>query len=210
MFKRGQVVMLPTEKAEDCLLLKQGVGHKILQYQKGFFTQEYLQSIYARSFHLHVLLDEEPNPKKNYLYHVDAAGDIHIIAPNTWKPNLRYASAIVGSTQDLMIPFEDGNRTYTIPSPSESFIEKYVEEYNKGNVISKVMVEYAVESYGLSNGEPTVDERLKINPKDNTITIKKIKDSWNREEVEILLEKALYAKASWYSDEVKDWIKQNL
>ena len=29
--------------------------------------------------------------------------------------------------------------------------------------------------------------RLKINPKDNTITIKKVKDSWNREEVVQLL-----------------------
>ena len=32
------------------------------------------------------------------------------------------------------------------------------------------------------------DFKLKINSKDNTITIKKVKDSWTREEVDKLLE----------------------
>lgn len=41
--KRTQVVMLPTnEKAENCLILKQGVGNKVLEYHKQYFTQEYL------------------------------------------------------------------------------------------------------------------------------------------------------------------------
>ncbi len=34
---------------------------------------------------------------------------------------------------------------------------------------------------------PKIEERLKVNPKDNTITIKLIKDSWDREEIPYLL-----------------------
>lgn len=40
-----------------------------------------------------------------------------------------------------------------------------------------------------------------VNPKDNTITIKKLKDNWNREEVtEILLDRGIS----------KEWIEKNL
>ena len=82
-----------------------------------------------------------------------------------------------------------------LPQPSQQFIEKFIEEYNRGNVITDVLIEYEL----ISNEEyfgntvnpdydvPYFDEKLKINPKDNTITIKKVKDSWNREEVEKLL-----------------------
>ena len=65
----------------------------------------------------------------------------------------------------------------------ESFIKYFIEEYNKGNVITKAMVEC---NYELSNDEDEQgnlipDIYLKINS-DNTINIKSIKDSWNREE----------------------------
>ena len=54
--------------------------------------------------------------------------------------------------------------------------------------------------------------RLKINPKYNTITIKKIKDNWNREEVVKLLFKCkdflqTYNKESISFDK---WIKETL
>lgn len=53
-------------------------------------------------------------------------------------------------------------------------------------------------------------ELLKVNPKDNTITIRKVKDSWTREEVEAIVEKALFAKGAWYPEEIKEWIEENL
>ena len=64
-----------------------------------------------------------------------------------------------------------------LPQPSKQFIEKYIEEYNKGNVITDVLVEYELvsnEEYFLNtinpdDDVPYFDERLKINPKDNTI-----------------------------------------
>jgi len=55
-----------------------------------------------------------------------------------------------------------------LPRPSDKFIQKFIEEYNKGNIITEVMVEY--EEYkikGFAGGEGF---QLKIAP-DNTITI---------------------------------------
>ena len=86
-------------------------------------------------------------------------------------------------------------QTYNLPEPSQSFIKVFIEEYNKGNIITDVMVEYEKHTSAFNhigktpskqerlrgcydNGEQIVgiwsEETLKINPKDNTITIKKV------------------------------------
>ena len=74
-----------------------------------------------------------------------------------------------------------------LPQPSQSFIEAFVEAYNKGQQITEVMVECETvtdwDNYTtipVGNGGATHKEKqqLKINPKDNTITIRKVKDSW--------------------------------
>jgi len=62
-------------------------------------------------------------------------------------------------------------------------------------------------------GEPFWNEKieLKINSKDNTITIKKVKDCWNREEVIKLIEKCVYKKQSaWKVGELDKFIEENL
>ena len=81
-----------------------------------------------------------------------------------------------------------------LPQPSQQFIEKYIEEYNKGNVIIDVLVEYETLKTTANNkhfGEGhiySITNKLKINPKDNTITIKKLKDSFNLEEMYKLMD----------------------
>ena len=52
--------------------------------------------------------------------------------------------------------------------------------------------------------------RLKINLKDNTITIKKVKDSWNREEVENLIYSAMKDRCYTTVAEWQKWIEENL
>ena len=74
-----------------------------------------------------------------------------------------------------------------LPEPSQSFIEVFVREYNKGNIITDVLVEYEPIYLSVLK-EKILGYKLKIS-KDNTITIKKVKNSWNREEVESLLSK---------------------
>ena len=69
---------------------------------------------------------------------------------------------------------------YNLPQPSQQFIEEYIESYNKGNIITDVLVEckrvFETIAKGMI-GHPEDDiswwnEKLKINPKDNTVTIK--------------------------------------
>lgn len=104
-----------------------------------------------------------------------------------------------------------------LPQPSQSFIEKYVEEYNKGNIITEVMVEYTdwSETFNGVYMEEN-EEEWKVNPKDNTITIRKIKDSWNREEVISLIKDAMITgvnirdKNLIFNDVRDNWIDKNL
>ena len=124
-----------------------------------------------------------------------------------------------------LLPNRKDFRFY-LPQPSQQFIQKYIEEYNKGNIITDVLIEYELisneEYFGNTvnpdNDVPYFDEKLKINPKDNTITIKKVKDSYSREEVIEFGNKVKeYCKDGWKPDslhrvffEWDKWIEENL
>ena len=69
-----------------------------------------------------------------------------------------------------------------LPKPSDSFISKYIEEYNKGNIISDVLVEYEGKRKWMQEHIDTtsyIDYNLKVDS-NNTITIKKVKDSYSK------------------------------
>ena len=111
-------------------------------------------------------------------------------------------------------------RVFYLPQPSQQFIQKYIEEYNRGNIITDVLVEY-LENYTLEYYESAIEnkrlaqktnikETLKVNPKDNTITIKKAKDSYTREEVENLIYTAMKDRCYTTIAEWKKWIEENL
>ena len=113
----------------------------------------------------------------------------------------------------------DRNRCL-IPQPSQSFIEKFVEEYNKGNVITEVLVEYETitKRYGscsIGEGVTMNVEQLKVS-KDNTITIRKVKDSWNRDEVMKFgnwcrIHDSKFPNQVWTIQQLFDkWIQENL
>lgn len=82
----------------------------------------------------------------------------------------------------------------TLPQPSQQFIEEYIESYNRGKIITNVVVEQEECNHHYINyhrGEKSIKNtssvwrfKLKINPKDNTAFIKElVKNSWNREEL---------------------------
>ena len=101
-------------------------------------------------------------------------GDKKIIATN--NPYLKIKEIL--DEEDVIYHF--------LPEPSQSFIEKYIEEYNKDNVITDVLVEY---EYLLNDMGVIPYWCLKINPKDNTITIRKVKENYTKEELAQILEK---------------------
>lgn len=202
-FKKTKVVMLPTnEKAnEDKLIYRE--GRLMFQTKKEAKHDRKWSS--SKHYHLYFLSDEpikegdwyyEPfdNGLHNSSFNFEKSCSAKKIIATTNK-SLKIITGIVGS-----------GTGFTLFQPSQLFIEKFVEEYNKGSVITEVMVEYEpIGAY--SNPKYDSDYRLKVNSKDNTITIRKIKDSWSREEVEKLCREARYTTGVV---EIDKWIEKNL
>ena len=223
--KKAKVVMLPTKEKSDIFI---GKTHSVLHYKNNIPDEEF------KSYqHLYIISDNEikegdwvyennlntetniyqvykRNNKlgifrfRNVFVELSKSNCKKIIATtdsSLWRPSHKYASDVI-----------------LLPQPSQQFIEKFIEEYNRGNVITDVLIEYEL----ISNEEyfgntvnpdddvPYFDEKLKINPKDNTITIKKVKDSWNREEVENLIYAAMKDRCYTTVSEWRKWIEENL
>ena len=177
--------------------------------------------------HLYITSDEEIKEKDWILFQFGSDlveqvtkilpnGDIIVGENNHRHPN--FCKKIIATTDETLwlcdetVPYPKTNK---LPKPSDSFISKYIEEYNVDNQITDVLVEYddngeedwfgdtyTGESFWNSKFELKVDSN-------NTITIKKVKDSYSREEVEKLVINALKTRVVWQS-EVDKWIKENL
>jgi len=194
LFKKCQVVMLPTnEKAHTDLIFRE--NRLMLQDKKSFKNDR--KSTQTKHFHLYFLSDDEIK-EGDYGITQDANGNISVLQYTKEIHISRFIAdkKIIATTDSSLeiIKYEIGDEpdVYGFPQPSQQFIEKYIESYNKGEIITDVLVEYEQGKSYSGNEGLIVKEWLKINPKDNTITIKKIKDSWNREEVADLIRKSYY------------------
>ena len=99
-----------------------------------------------------------------------------------------------------------------LPQIPQSFIEHYIEQYNDGNVIDKVLVEYLLNetgNYREFDSTPELKHKLKINS-DNTINILTQKDSWNRDEVVELIWEYKNAVNKDKFINTDEWISKNL
>lgn len=213
-FKKCKVVMLPTnENVENCLLTSVIPG-KIF-FEKSYMTQSYLKYTNKKSYHLYILSDEEIK-ENDWFYDSDNGVNNGIymhVRGHITKTSKKIIATTDKSLTKTSFKVFSNLQSHQLPQPSQSFIEKWVEEFNKGNVIEEVMVEYErdeeIDGYGY--------DILKVNPKDNTITIRKIKDSWSREEVIEFAEK--YARMvqekeiqlnAYKAIHNRKWIEQNL
>lgn len=107
-----------------------------------------------------------------------------------------------------------------LPQLPQQFLEKYIEEYNKGNRIEEVMIEYETSQITKQEWFQEAPYRVKYDittlkvKSDNTITIRKIKDSWSREEVIKLCRSAhLHGEQgalNIHYQTFKQWIEENL
>lgn len=104
-----------------------------------------------------------------------------------------------------------------LPRPSNEFLKKYCEEGG----IDEIMVEYEdycplavcsdLADFGCDNC-PSKKQRVKVAP-DNTITIRKVKDTWTRKEVENLILgywKDHASKGDGNKQDCLNWIEKNL
>ncbi len=211
MLKKCKVVVLPTnEKA------KIGIGktpNGLLNYLKLLPNTK---AIINDLQHVYIVSDEEIKEGNWYLWlnnkQISEASknivdtDLQIL--NRHLKSSHIAKIIATTDKSLKYSVEqfDGVHSWNLPAPSQLFIEKYIQKYNQGNPITDIMVEYEPKRWiknpniskeqdildtdnikTLEDYDKYLDYNIKINPKDNTIIIKPIKDSWNREEVIKLL-----------------------
>ena len=213
MLKKCKIIMLPTNQKTKYLMVYSDVektkGKLILNGLKNDEYKEY-QNIY--------IISDDKIKGSDYCYSyktnkiVKSTCDVSREA----NKNIGFWKKVIATTDKSL---SQTNRT-EIPQPSEQFIQKYIEEYNRGNIITDVLVEY-LENYTLEYYESAIEnkrlaqktnikETLKVNPKDNTITIKKAKDSYTKEEVENLIYTAMKDRCYTTIAEWKKWLEENL
>ena len=232
MWKNSHVVMLPTNQAQNednnTIYLNNFSKELILGWRNARSTNQTVQHLYITSdeeikeddwvilnYRIGKSIDKAlPACLKNAFHNADFwnaenktqnLGNKPIIATTDTSLRRMGDDGIVDIALGLEISY--------IP---ESFIKYFIEEYNKGNVITKVMVEY---NYELSNDEDEQgnlipDIYLKLNS-DNTINIKPIKNSWNREEhianIKAFAKEFVANTDTAYKQAVIDkWIENNL
>ena len=166
--------------------------------------------LYALSNDEIKLFDWVYNNKENIVEQINSKTQLIFVLEEN-KENQTFKKIIATTDKTL----SQTSRT-EIPQPSQQFIQKFVEEYNKGNVITDVLVEY---EYLLDDNGVIPYWNLKVNPKDNTITIKKVKNSYSREEVIELCKQAFidgtYAggfgpNEKTINSETEKWVEENL
>ena len=210
-FKRTKVVMLSTnEKAS--LLLGTSKGGLLVKSNRGVSNSAHL-----KNQHLYLLSDDEIKEgdwciNLNSLYEhkelcrIDSQIELERYVQKTEND----CKKIIATTK-IDLDFQDYLKTgqkrtwVTLPHPSESFIKKFIEAYNGGKPITEVMVEYK----HLQSTSGLNEEWLKINT-DNTITIRKMKDSWSREEVISLCREVINFGKDNNGNLSEKWIEDNL
>jgi len=231
--------MLPTEEKSTIFIQTRDVFGKgtkrLLEYSNN---ETYLNNIHLVNsgrantndqskysfYHLYFLLIEDIYPGDYWVYlnppEFDLPKDSEIREnnlPHSWFENLwdkeNYYKVIASTKTSL-----------DLSQPSEGFINKYIEKCNKGEEIKEVDVEYDLFwNNKRFKHQPFPDEfatekdrvyDLKVNSKDNTITIKSIKNSWTRKECIILIKQfgrdfGLYVDTVQYK-EINQWLTKNL
>ena len=211
-YKRAQVIMLPTEN-------NTGV---IVRWNNELSLNTKKQDSRILTQHLYIISDDEIK-KGDWCIDLKDNFILQMKVIPLFLEESKIKKIIATTDRSLKINtkwkvsgvFDDG-----LPQPSQQFIEKYIESYNKGEVITDVLVEYEdvftqnnevyIHSSGARGNYSTHESKLKVSLKDNTITIKKLKDSWNREEMIKLLNKLNNTLNIGSDLTLEQWIEENL
>ena len=183
-FKKANVVMLATNKIETESRIgyyKDTLSLGNSKYDKRLSLFRAIDGTHTPNpQHLYIISDDEIklfdcvyNNKENIVEQITSKTQLIFVLEEN-KENQTFKKIIATTDKTL----SQTSRT-EIPQPSKQFIQKYIEEYNKGNLITDVLVEYELvsnEEYFLNtinpdDDVPYFDENLKINPKDNSLNI---------------------------------------
>lgn len=169
MYKEIDVVLLATNKKSNLLIVYSDVEKTNSKLTLNGFKNDN----YKEYQHLYFLSDDEIKE-----------GDWCVVGEHIsqYNKNTTSLEELKGQWKKIIATTD---KSLGLPQPSESFIKYYVEEYNKRNIITKVLVEYA----------DYLDERNGFVKKpnvlpNNTINIKPIKEKfYTQKEVDELLDR---------------------
>ena len=231
-FKRAKIIMLPTKNNTENVLKGYNDNSLLFKYAKEYKSIP-AECDYVSFYHLYIISDDEIKEGDWVLTNLHKK--IEQVLNN--KTSLFYyqqrAKKIIATT-DISLKIDNphydiGLLAYiSLPQPSQQFITKYIEEYNKNQVIIDILIKY--ELYCNTGSYPNIKKdcncpctntincgtTLKIN-QDNTINIQLPKDNWSREEVINLIKKYSVEEPDDWSfldldidDYQNKWIEDNL
>ena len=217
MWEKHKVVLLPSNEKSKIVLSY----NNVLSVNHTYDLYKFDDATYQ---HLYILSNEEIKEGDWFInreYFIEKDGkfeygvwqcDKNFINSNDcYKIIASTDSSLIYKKQDRLQDFLYKNKI--IPSIPQSFIDKYISEYNKGNMIEEVMVEYEniinqETQLGNYDNLPLIKEVIKINP-DNTINIKSTKDTFTLDE--------MYSNMQYYMEYCQfngyvtpmDWIEKH-
>jgi hypothetical protein len=229
--KKCKVLMLPTDNKSNLVLgLKTHNLYSITPKERNVLGDNSIQFQ-----HLYIISDDEVKEGDWYIVNnIRLTNEIR--QSNGNKSGDQYQKIIATTnrliqTKEVIGRDEIGNlyNPIFLPQPSPQFIAKFVESYNKGQVITDVLVEYNDRVCKCSTIEQTVnccfssgDDCTAPNPNNdfyglkpkvdssNCITIKKVKDSYTKEEVIQLLHKIDEGHELLGKDFINQFVEQHL
>lgn len=195
-FKRVEVIMLPSKNPQvsyggDIYLAHHDITSYPLRIANGKPNSPTSYRKECVKQHLYIISNDEIKKGDWFIYDnkiyksILTNGECITIEGGYGLSFLKTECKKIISTTNKL-PLNDCTTPWTlehkyIPQPSQQFIEKYIECYNKGEIITDILVEYDkyIERfggrirYGKSTYHPYIKEinKLKINPKDNSINI---------------------------------------
>lgn len=217
MYKKVNVIILPSKNGNS----------KIGLNPRAMFNKPHLYyfnegAVYQECQHLYIISDEEIKVG-NWIYRYE---DKKVFQSKSYfsegNPLKKGLITKIIATTDKSITIngydsldEDAVVNCYLPQIPQQFIEKWIEEYNKGNQIEEIFVEYVQELSIDSNKHLIEEAYLKINS-DNTISIRN-KINYSIEEVkEIIRRCAFYfinnppSNSENILQVSNQWIKENL
>jgi hypothetical protein len=194
-FKKSKVVMLPTNQKATAPIYKNVGGGNLLNPQTYIIPKDDErfegQDLY--------FLSDEPIKNNDWFINNNTNMIFRCEDESEWLSNFKsYFSKIIATTDDSLrtpydgkTPVSENWNGYLLPKPSKSFIQIYIDSFNQKNQINEVNVEYnyikLMPPYDVYFEEVATD--LKVNSKNNTITIQKINKVYSQKEVDELLDR---------------------
>jgi len=189
-FKRAKVIMLPTESFIPGSLIQHSDNKKLQLITNSNFDEEDAKHLittkWNTAFNIYIISDDKIKEgdyfinddvilkctgfNQHYILSEDKYGLTY--SPADSNKIMATTDTSLGYWKEIMTKAGgDEDTFFSLPQPSQQFITKYIEEYNKGNIITDVLVEYDI-TWVANHNNGYHSKSLKINPKDNTINIK--------------------------------------